>query len=196
MQSFLQYRRFGKHVARQYERDKSKAEGLANLDHSNSTLPSGSNALNTPEVSDARDPIDTRDPEKGEQSRALSSEAQDRKETHELGKEEEEEGGQDQGYAPIRVALTARRVSSGREAPEDMSRATTVPSRKSLGTALGITLTGIDIRDRSTKEGGDGKVLVVGYEGENDMMNPHNWSFATRLAATSVHSRRFCQRSN
>jgi len=53
-----------------------------------------------------------------------------------------------------------------------MSRASTVATRKRLGTALG-TLTGIDVRDRSTKEGGEGKVFVVGYESEKDMMIPH-----------------------
>lgn len=53
-----------------------------------------------------------------------------------------------------------------------------------MGTAVGTTLTGIDVRDRSTKEGGEGKVFVVEYEGEMDFQDPHNWSFATRLGAT------------
>ena len=181
MQSFLQYRRFGMHVAKQYERDKSKAEALANGTDSHSTSPSRSIASNTPNVTDARDPIDTRDPEKGEQSNGQSFDAQRHVQAHDLDKEKDEEG---QRYEPIHVAPTARRASRDREAPEDMSRATTVPTGNSTGTALGTTLTGIDIRDRSTKEGGDGKVFVVGYEGEKDMMNPHNWSFPTRIAAT------------
>lgn len=65
-----------------------------------------------------------------------------------------------------------------------MSRATPVPTGASMGTAMGIALIGIDIQDWSTKDGDNGKVLVVGYDGESDMMNPHNWSFSTRLAAT------------
>ena len=184
MQSFLQYRRFGKHVARQYQRDKSKADALAHRgDDSDSTSPSGSDALNTPEV-DTRDPIDTRDPEKGEYSNGQSLGAQHHAEAQELTKEKKGNERQGQGYAPIRVAPSARRASRDGEAPEDMSRATTVPTGKSVGTALGTTLTGIDVRDRSTKEGGRGQVFVVGYEGESDKMNPHNWSFGTRLAAT------------
>ncbi len=54
-----------------------------------------------------------------------------------------------------------------------MSRASTIATRKRLGTALGTTLTGIDVKDRSTKEGGEGKVFVVGYESEKDMMIAH-----------------------
>ena len=180
MQSFLQYRRFAKHVKRQYERDRSKAEALADSDSSELTSPSSSNAVNTPKFSDARDHFDTRDPEKGEQSNGRPLDAQDHAETHDPDKEEEDGG----GYAPIHAAATSRRASQREEASEDMSRASTVPTRTSMGTALGTTLTGIDIRDRSTKEGGDGKVFVVGYESENDMMNPHNWSVFTRLAAT------------
>lgn len=65
-----------------------------------------------------------------------------------------------------------------------MSRVAIVPVGDRMGTAFGTTLTGIDVRDRGTEEAGDGRVFVVGYEGENDMMNPHNWSFSTRLAAT------------
>ena len=171
MQSLLQYRRFGKHVARQYERDKAKAEALANYDNDNSepTSPSAtSNELNNaPEtaIGDTSDAIDRRDPEKGEHSNGRLPGT--RRDVEAQGSEkEEEEKGQSQGYLPIRVAPTARRPSPGREAPTDMSKATTVPSGKSIGTALGTTLTGIDIRDRSTKEGGDGKVFVVGYEGE------------------------------
>lgn len=43
-----------------------------------------------------------------------------------------------------------------------MNRATTVETKKTMGTALGTTLTGIDVRDHTTTEGGDGKVFVVG----------------------------------
>ena len=180
MQSFLQYRRFGKHVTRQYERDKSKAEAVANPDTSESTSPFSSNAVNTPQVTNAHDHVDTRDPEKGEQSDGRPLDALNPIETHDPEKEEE----QGEGYASIQAAPTGRRASHVGEIPEDMSRATTAPTRKSMGTALGTTMTGIDVRDRNTREGGEGKVFVVGYEGEHDMMDPHNWSFSVRLAAT------------
>lgn len=183
MQSFLQYRRFGKHVARQYERDKSKAEALANGNNSDLTSSSKSDASNTPQVTHATDVIDARDPEKGEQSNGPPLDARHSLQAH-GSEEDEQQQGDGQIFAPIHAARTFTRASRGGEAPEDMSRAMTVPTGKSLGTAFGTTLTGIDVRDRNTKEGGGGKVFVVGYEGENDMMNPHNWSFLTRIAAT------------
>lgn len=173
MQSFLQHRRFGKHVTRQYERDKSKAEALA-------TSPLSSHAVYTPQITDHPDHVDSRDPEKGEQSNGHPLDAQTHLEPHGSEKQEEESG----AYAPIHPASIGRGASQSGQAPGDMSRATTVPTGKSTGTALGTTLTGIEVRDRSTKEGGDGRVFVVGYEGEDDMMNPHNWSFGARLAAT------------
>ena len=66
MQSFLQYRRFGRQVARQYERDKSKGEALVNHENSDLTSPSESNAPNTSQINVASDSIDTQDPEKGD----------------------------------------------------------------------------------------------------------------------------------
>lgn len=139
MQSFLQYRRFRKHVVRQYERDKSKAEALANSTGSGLTSPSGSNSLNTSEITDAREPIDTQDPEKGEQSNGQSYGAQHHVQAHDP---EKGEGGEDQGqgYAPLQVAPTAARASRDGEVPGVMSRVATVPMGKRMGTALGTTL--------------------------------------------------------
>ena len=156
---------------------------MANGNDSELTSPSESDASNTSEVTDATDVIDTRDPEKGEQSNGRPFDPQHNLETHH-SKEDEQQHGDGQNYVSVHAGPTSRRASRGGEAPEDMSRATTVPTGKSVGTALGTTLTGIDVRDRRTKEGGAGKVFVVGYEGENDMMNPHNWSFLTRITAT------------
>jgi len=52
------------------------------------------------------------------------------------------------------------------------------------GTALGAVMTGVEIRKRSTNEGGDGDVFIVGYEDEEDTMNPHNWSVRKRCGIT------------
>ncbi|RMY47181.1 hypothetical protein D0865_08828 [Hortaea werneckii] len=45
-------------------------------------------------------------------------------------------------------------------------------------------LTGINVRKRSTKEGGDGNVFVVGYEGPDDPNDPHNWPLSRRIPCT------------
>jgi len=66
--------------------------------------------------------------------------------------------------------------------PEDhLSRFST---QQSEGTALGRTLTGIEVRRRKTHEGGEGNVFVVGFEGPNDPMNPKTWSRTKRFAIT------------
>ena len=180
MQSFFQYRRFEKHVARQYERDKAKAEALGNPDSVGLTSSSSSHAVNTPEAIDARNQVDTRDPEKGEQSTAQTLGAGDHARTDDS--EKEEEAGE--GDAPVQAEPSGEITSHDAQPSDGMSRTMTAATRKTTGTAMGKTLTGIDVRDRSTKEGGDGKVFVVGYEGENDIMDPHNWSLSTRFAAT------------
>ena len=180
MQSFFQYRRFAKHVARQYERDKTKAEALADPDSVKLTSSSSSHAVNTPEATEARNQVDTRDLEKGEQSNAQFLVDGDHDGTNDP--EKEEEAGE--SYAPIQAEQNGDITSHDAQASEEMNRTLTAATRKSTGTAMGKTLTGIDVRDRSTKEGGNGKVFVVGYEGENDIMDPHNWSLSTRFAAT------------
>ena len=181
MQSFFQYRRFAKHVARQYERDKAKAEVLAHPDSVGLTSSSSSShAVNTPEAGDARNHVDTRDPEKGEQFTAQPFVAGDHARTDDP--EKEEEAGE--WRASIQAEQSGDVPSRDAQASEDMSKTLTAATRKSTGTAMGKTLTGIDVRDRSTKEGGNGKVFVVGYEGENDILDPHNWSLSTRFAAT------------
>ena len=65
-----------------------------------------------------------------------------------------------------------------------LSRMSTQRSTVSERHALGQTLTGINIRKRSTKEGGDGDVFVVGYEGPDDPNDPHNWSYWQRVPCT------------
>ena len=185
MQSFLQYRRFGRHVAAQYERDKSKAEALGNSDRSNTTSPFSSNAdASSPAAKSdsalSRDKSDTRDPEKAEQSSGSSEHIA----SQDYAALEKEKTEQPAGkYEPIRATPSGNQGSFPEEEANHMSRATTA---KSMGIALGTTLTGIEVRDRSTKEGGEGKVFVVGYEGEKDIMNPHNWSKITRFGATYV----------
>lgn len=52
------------------------------------------------------------------------------------------------------------------------------------GTALGNIMTGVNIRRRTTNEGGDGNVFIVGYHNDKDELNPHNWSTPSRMLVT------------
>ena len=205
MQSFFQYRRFNKHVTQQYERDRRKAEALghhnnADLDTSADTSATASyddvpnpalqpaKNRDTEEAVHAQDYGDMRDPEKGEQSGSGTVEPPNAAPS---GRQGDVAGEESEHMQELEKQLSHRdgghfepiNTGAAREG-ERMSRTSTVATRKTIGTALGTTLTGIDVRDRSTKEGGDGKVFVVGYESEKDIMNPHNWSTITRIGAT------------
>ena len=67
----------------------------------------------------------------------------------------------------------------------DLESATT---RETAGPAFGRTLTGINVRSRTTNEGGHdrGKVFIVDYQGDNDPLNPHNWSITKRMSVTAL----------
>lgn len=71
------------------------------------------------------------------------------------------------------------------EASRTLSR---VATARSIGTRLGVALTGIAVRDRRTNEGGPdaGKVFVVAFEGDNDPSKPQNWSRTKRICATAM----------
>ncbi|KAL8687908.1 MAG: hypothetical protein Q9218_006049 [Villophora microphyllina] len=164
MQSFLQYRRFGNHVRAQYDRDRAKAKliGEDKQDLSEPTSPDSS-------IPPATHHDVSRDPEKGNDIPTRGTQA---------------------NGAPLSVPLSAERSFESQEPSSGMETAETVPTNNTMGTNLGTALTGINVRDRTTREGlggGDGqdrKVFVVGYEGERDELNPHNWSYGTRIWAT------------
>ena len=75
------------------------------------------------------------------------------------------------------------RANSTASRPNHLSTAQT---RSTIGAGLGQTLTGVEVRTRKTNEGGPerGKVFVVGYQGPDDPLNPHNWSKTKRVAIT------------
>ncbi|KAG8533960.1 uncharacterized protein KY384_001702 [Bacidia gigantensis] len=180
MQSFLQYRRFGRQVEAQYERDKGEAhalkarakdggkeqrQGVRGATSSSTSSSSSSSEFSSPSPSPAgvketehttlsvQSHPHTKDPEKAERAGVLDPATQETK-----GKADDDDLAMDK-----------------------------VDTKKTIGTALGTTLTGIEVRSRTTREGGgEGvqKVFVVGYEGASDPMNPHNWSRATRIGAT------------
>ena len=192
MQSFLTYKRFGKRARDQYERDKQRAEALergnaetrqlqsyeAVLDHRHSSVDT---AASQTEVPSSQSSPDSRDPEKGEQPGKFTDEEQDPNGDMSVG----DDGGEFQ-----------------RSATRD-----TVRTNKSFGTRMGHALTGIEVRELSkamtitrtktrNKRSGAHKrntnektperetVFVVGYESENDSMNPHNWGYGKRIGAT------------
>lgn len=65
-----------------------------------------------------------------------------------------------------------------------------VHTHSTTGTTLGRAITGIEIRQRTTREGGPelGKVFVVSWESEKDPINPYNWGFSRRILCTFIIS--------
>ncbi|KAI1616180.1 major facilitator superfamily domain-containing protein [Exophiala viscosa] len=81
------------------------------------------------------------------------------------------------------LSRATSRATSRASRPNHLSTAQT---RSTIGAVLGQSLTGVEVRTRKTNEGGPerGKVFVVGYQGPDDPLNPHNWSKTKRVAIT------------
>lgn len=160
MQSILQYRRFKRTLEVQLERDQAKADALRRGQYTSNQPDSPTPASVDEEKKSFEQDIERADftntashatRPAGASSQvgahpATSSEKEDRRrqEPAEEPEEEEEEEDDDDDYM-----LYANRT---------LSRTTT---HHSTGTALGTVLTGIQIRKRTTREGGDGHVFVV-----------------------------------
>ncbi|KAL8826369.1 MAG: hypothetical protein Q9170_007430 [Blastenia crenularia] len=163
MQSFRQYHRFGKHVKAQYQRDKDRAKAIGEQE-SESTSPLSSTSSTIAQATLAISSDDLRDPEKAEQPPS-------------------------QG-APQSASASADQAFETQPHSRGLEQASTVATHGSMGTTLGNVLTGINVRNRTTKEGfvgedaKDQKVFAVGYEGEHDPLNPHNWGYGAKIWAT------------
>jgi hypothetical protein len=166
MQSFRAYRAFGKQAKAQYDRDRERAEALERGNAENDLA-----ATHRGTSIDTDLTPDSRDSEKAELP------------AHSSGDTDQEDG-------DVREA----------------HRTETAQTVQSIGTRMGHVLTGIEVRQlskqltrtrtraRAKKNGEappmneDGEetetVFVVGYESANDPMNPHNWSYASRISAT------------
>lgn len=183
MQSILQYRDFRRRIKAQIE---SKEQITAKIQGSDSS--SAETEHLPPEAF-------SRDPEKGERP-SHGSDATDQRIPPELP-EDVEEKEKSSGPFDRRRSSSLESIETPDDAPnlspqrsdprlgEALSKAST-RSLHTVGTALGHSLTGINVRDRTTKEGGDRQrqVFVVGFEGDDDEMNPHNWSHLKRIRST------------
>ena len=178
MQSILQYRRFKKHVTAQYDKDREKTLAAGHLVHDGGESSPDTRVNSTSEIySPVRLPING-DLEKAETPTNRDSDIVD------------SSGG---GLGP-RTSNSSElgHIEHDGSRPDMLRNASTRRSARSMGTNIGYAMTGIVVRDRTTHEGKgeeSRKVFVVGYEGENDQMNPHNWSRLTRWKATWVSSK-------
>lgn len=80
------------------------------------------------------------------------------------------------------------RVATSLGHTRQLSRTSTTQSKRSLGTDLGHRLTGVNVRDRTTKEGGnrDEQVFVVEFGSDQDLLDAHKWSYFERIKTTLI----------
>ena len=170
MQSFIQYRKFRSALQIQLEKDKDKAHGIephtrtAGSEQSPSSATSDDSKVDLEKGGSSSDPTDGGRGPNGTKASILGPGEKEEKE-----QEQEPEDDDDDDF------------ELGHNFRNTLSRTTT---QQSAGTALGRVVTGINIRRRTTREGGDGNVFVVGYESESDPLDPHNWSFAHKIRCT------------
>ncbi|KAL9075605.1 MAG: hypothetical protein Q9157_003961 [Trypethelium eluteriae] len=173
MQSFLQYRRFGAAVQTQHARDQTKAAALIRGNHEVSQNPRRQQETSGSSSSSSRgrkDQEEEKDLEKAEPGPSASP-------PENVLRDEPAEEKEDSIPDP-------EEVDPDGDLRDQLNRIATSHSKYSEHTAMGLALTGVHVRDRSTRDGGSGQVFVVGYESEQDPLNPHNWSRTRRFVVT------------
>lgn len=202
MQSFLQYKRFRDAAVKQLERDRVKLRNLqqeGREDREQEWVTTGSSDDSKTDLEkngsgqeDGRaDDSQSRGGQPGDADPSIDPSL-----PQEEGKNMQKDQRPDNFREEAEEATNNRRQAGEEDDDNDddddddyelaqqrttLSRMTT---QHSTGTALGNVLTGINVRKRSTKEGGDGNVFVVGYEGPNDPNDPHNWPLSRRIPCT------------
>lgn len=196
MQSFRQNKQFRRALELQVERDKEKAKALANGNKTQPPPPPEDEYRDSEKAENhgSYSSSDTRNTAVGDhapfqhaasQEPQLAREQAERtrhhptEEVEEAEKEEEYESPEEDNEVP--ESLEHRPSNLHREATQ---RSTGQSGLANMGTHLGTVMTGVNIRKRNTQEGGDGDVFIVGYEGDDDPQNPHNWSMLLRIFIT------------
>jgi hypothetical protein len=156
MQSLRQYRKIGNIVREQLSRDQEKARALANYTRHH--------GVRGEEPADVRQQL-----ERAESSRSSKDEEVNSPHSEPVETLEDEV---EDSYPP--------------ENDLNLAQIQTHRTHYSERTALGYSLTGINARARQTNESEVGHVFVVEWEGPNDPLKPHNWSFGVRLWATLI----------
>ena len=181
MQSIWQYKRIGKHVQSQLERDKQKYNLIRAINQGDPVAFAQQHRQSAaPEVlvDEERGDVDHEKPSDEPDSPLEEREPVEEKD-HAYRNSTSDSSHEEQSQKPER--------SNSANLDTTLSR-TTTRSNRSLGTKIGHALTGVDVRNRTAKEGGDRsrQVFVVGFEGDKDPLNPHSWGWARRLAATAI----------
>lgn len=184
MQSFLQYRRIGRHARDQYERDRKRTEALDRGNADNEAAVADLEEVKThrsSSIDNAGSP-DSTDLEKAELSRNILD---------------------PHGGKTTEIDSTDLDLHLAQGDLQKIATANTSKTTQSFGSRLDHAMSGIEVRHLSKavtrtrpKWTGKGRTLtderdeeretvfVVGYESDSDPLIPHGWSYATRINAT------------
>jgi multidrug resistance protein len=176
MQSFRQYRRFEHNASLEYQRLKNRQQALERQ-HEDNAPREDEHQPDRPSTTDSMQASNSHDPEKAKVPKPELPPA----------------------------SLSANGVESNGPTNEGLERAltlTTIKSTRSFRTRIGDELVGIEVRQLSkeltkmrtrksgrkprTTENGEERetVFVVGYDCEQDSMNPRTWSSLVRISST------------
>ncbi|OKL61503.1 hypothetical protein UA08_03402 [Talaromyces atroroseus] len=178
MQSFLQYSRLGQALEVQLSRDRQK---LSQLRQQQRELEDGKRNGS---------PADENDLQAGPGAEKKDGPAQDTSANVNISLESVSSQ-TDQGSTDDQIFRKGDDIEPA-EIPDgiNLEELRAVPTHQTTGTMLGHAMSGITVRQRTTREGGpeSESVFVVSWESEEDPLNPKNWGFAKRMVLTSIIS--------
>jgi hypothetical protein len=187
MQSYLQYCKFGEAVKAEQERHRTDRSRLSrhSSPHSSASSKVGDNQESRQDLEkgEATSDNETQQPRYEGIRLPPGVHARDLAEMNGLDDMQELEKTQSNPHdTAYRSFTNERRSNQGHT-----STVSATTTHHSTGTTFGRAMTGVDVRDRTTHEGEKGAlVFVVGYQGEIDPMNPHNWGVGIRVFSTVI----------
>lgn len=198
MQSFLQHRRFRKAIENELSTDREKGHGAALDDATISRLTNIQSSRHQPPDATGRS-LEAEDAEtlsKEETADSLTNAPTEGLESFSSSSTESDfrsrTATQNQEL-PYDLRPEVSRLPTGAGASRYVTRVATVPTarlERSI-TSVGRSLTGVEVRKRTTNEGKgepglSTQVFVVGYEGADDELNPHNWPRYTKIYCCGI----------
>lgn len=194
MQSVRQYRALGRRVQEQLDR-KQRTNSQTGEPHSDNAVPTSPATQPAPAAASSSD-VEKADttPDNREswgnttEDTTEDSLAEQKRPQTELGQAQEQQQEQQPGTTDAAGAVppsTQKPLSTLPSIPAGRSLSrTTTKSQQSVGSSgtMLVYKIGIDVRDQTSQEGEEkaDKVFVVGFEGPDDPLNPHNWPLWSR----------------
>jgi hypothetical protein len=191
MKSLIEYRKFRTQAERQYGRHKDDPEAYIGTREQNARTRTD-HALFPPQISRSDTSLPSSEQEKSLElpgrglEKADSSSSEDLPTSYEKAPEAQDDPKARSNHpgGHLNLRTSGHHDTESHEHATALSKISTQSSHSSDDVALGLILTGIQVRTRETSEGGEELVFVVHYKDDSDSMNPQNWSSFCKISAT------------